>query len=81
MSIPTYSSFSNLAAAPLLVGKQFVIGLSITFLFFFVLLIFVIRKTYKLKAENERLANLNIDIDEDKKEYQDFTEGHLYTKE
>jgi hypothetical protein len=37
------------------------------------------RKTYKLNAENERLANLDyLESDEKEQKYKDFTEGHLY---
>ena len=47
--------------------------------FFLVLLVIGLRKTYKLKAENERLNNINpLQSNEDNKAYKDFTEGHLY---
>lgn len=47
--------------------------------FFGVLLLLGIRKSYKLKKENERLDAINRKIAEEKeKPYQDFTEGHMY---
>ena len=51
--------------------------LIITVFVFLVLLILGVRKSYKLKAENERLSKENTDKDEEKA-YEDFTEGHLY---
>lgn len=46
---------------------------------FFVLLIVGILKSFKLKAENERLSeNSTLQSDEDNKVYRDFTDGHLY---
>lgn len=53
--------------------------LGIVVAFFLILLIVGVRKTYKLKAENERLNNINpLQSDDDNKSYKDFTEGHLY---
>lgn len=54
--------------------------LSITVAVFLILLILGIRKTYKLKAENDRLSKLNpLDSDDEKdKKYKDFQDGHLY---
>lgn len=53
--------------------------LAITVVFFLVLLILGIRKSYKLKKENDRLNELNTSFeDEENKPYTDFTEGHLY---
>lgn len=54
--------------------------LSITVAVFLILLILGIRKTYKLKAENDRLSKINpLDSDDEKdKRYKDFQDGHLY---
>ena len=53
--------------------------LAITVVFFLILLILGIRKSYKLKKENDRLNALNTSFEEDDdKPYTDFTEGHLY---
>lgn len=53
--------------------------LAITVIFFLVLLILGVRKSYKLKKENERLNELSTTLeDEENKPYTDFTEGHLY---
>ncbi len=51
--------------------------LLIVVFFFLVLLILGVRKSYKLKAENERLSEKSSSSD-DEKDYEDFTEGHLY---
>ncbi|WP_230401556.1 hypothetical protein [Hanstruepera ponticola] len=53
--------------------------LAITVVFFLVLLILGIRKSYKLKKENDRLNELSTSFEDDEnKPYTDFTEGHLY---
>ena len=53
--------------------------LAITVLFFLILLILGVRKSYKLKKENDRLNELSTKFeDEENKPYKDFTEGHLY---
>ncbi len=46
---------------------------------FGVLLLLGVRKSYKLKKENDRLNNLNTsESDEENKKYKDFTDGHMY---
>jgi predicted histidine transporter YuiF (NhaC family) len=57
--------------------SKIVTVLIITVFVFLVLLILGVRKSYKLKAENERLSKENTEKDKDKA-YEDFTEGHLY---
>lgn len=53
--------------------------LIITVVFFLILLVLGVRKSYKLKAENERLSKKsNTSSTEDNEKYNDFTEGHLY---
>ena len=53
--------------------------LTITVAFFLILLVLGIRKSYKLKAENDRLSKKSkISSTEDNKVYRDFREGHLY---
>lgn len=47
--------------------------------FFIILLLLGLRKSYKLKKENDRLEAMNRKIAEEKdKPYRDFTEGHIY---
>ena len=56
-----------------------VTALSIVVVIFFILLVLGVRKSYKLKKENERLNNMNTKIeDESEKPYKDFTDGHMY---
>ncbi|NNK87603.1 MAG: hypothetical protein HKO90_04915 [Flavobacteriaceae bacterium] len=52
--------------------------LTVTLVFFLVLLILGIMKSIKLKAENEKLSKPRLSSDEDNKVYRDFREGHLY---
>ena len=53
--------------------------LTITVAFFLILLVLGIRKSYKLKAENDRLSKKSkMSSTEDNKVYRDFREGHLY---
>ena len=53
--------------------------LTITVTFFLILLVLGVRKSYKLKAENEKLSKKSsTSTTEDNKKYKDFTEGHLY---
>ncbi|GAA3581441.1 hypothetical protein [Snuella lapsa] len=64
---------------PLVTQKEIVTILSIVVVFFLILLILGVRKSYKLKKENERLNNIsNLQSDDDNKTYRDFTEGHMY---
>ena len=46
--------------------------------FFIILIILGMRKTYKLNVENRRLNELHKQQVEKEEKYQDFTEGHLY---
>ena len=64
----------------LLVDQSDIVNmLVIVVILFGVLLILGIRKSYKLKKENERLDALNKKIaEEEDKPYQDFTHGHMY---
>lgn len=55
--------------------------LTICVIFFLILLILGVRKSYKLKAENDKLMKATDELlKEDDKEYTDFTEGHMYQK-
>lgn len=54
--------------------------LSISVIFFSIVLIIVLRKSYKLKSENEKLMKATDHLlDDEDKEYTDFTEGHMYS--
>lgn len=70
---------SALIILPLIEQMQIVTILSIVVLFFLMLLILGVRKSYKLKKENDRLNSITtLQSDEDNKIYKDFTEGHMY---
>jgi len=61
--------------------KSIVWILGLCSFFFLILLILGIRKSFKLKAENEKLLKASDDLIKDgDKEYKDFTEGHMYQK-
>jgi hypothetical protein len=75
-----YNSLSLHLNFSLLIEQSSIVTiLIITVTFFLILLILGVRKSYKLKAENERLSQKkSLQSDEDNKAYKDFTEGHLY---
>lgn len=69
----------QLSIIPLIEQISIVTMLIVTVVFFLVLLILGIIKSYKLKAENDRLSrSTTMTTEEDKKVYSDFREGHLY---
>lgn len=64
---------------PLIEQINIVTTLIIVGAIFFVLLIVGVIKSFKLKAENDRLSEQSsLQSDEDNKVYRDFTDGHLY---
>ncbi len=63
---------------PLIEQINLITVLMVTIIFFLVLLILGIMKSYKLKAENEKLSEPSISSEDDNKVYRDFREGHLY---
>ncbi|MBD0833568.1 hypothetical protein ICJ83_15645 [Aestuariibaculum sp. TT11] len=52
--------------------------LIIVVIFFTILLFLGIRKSYKLKKENERLDKISEEMARKEEKYKDFTEGHMY---
>lgn len=52
--------------------------LIVVVVFFSILLILGVRKSYKLKKENERLDKISEEIAKKEETYKDFTEGHMY---
>ena len=73
-----YSLFNPNTIA-LIKQSDIVTVLIIVTIFFGILLLLGIRKSYKLKKENERLDAMNTKIaEEEDKRYQDFTDGHRY---
>jgi hypothetical protein len=67
-------------ALPLVNQSTIVNLLIVVVVFFGILLLLGIRKSYKLKKENDRLDAINKKIAEQDKDkpYRDFTEGHMY---
>lgn len=65
---------------PILISQsQIVTVLSVVVVFFLVLLILGVRKSYILKKENDQLAESgSLQSDDDNKTYEDFRDGHLY---
>ncbi|APY12464.1 hypothetical protein BWZ22_15085 [Seonamhaeicola sp. S2-3] len=70
----------NLTSYSLLIAEYTILTvLVIVVIFFSLLLILGIRKSYKLKKENERLDKISKEIARKKiEEYKDFTGGHMY---
>ena len=52
--------------------------LIIVVIFFSILLILGVRKSYKLKKENERLDKISEEMANAEEKYKDFTDGHMY---
>jgi len=75
-----YAAKFSFIFAPLLIEQSSIVKLlAVTVLFFLILLILGVRKSYMLKKENERLDALSTKFeDEENKPYTDFTESHLY---
>lgn len=67
--------------SPLLLMNQsdIVTVLIIVVVIFSILLLLGVRKSYKLKKENEKLNSMNTKMPDDEDEnYKDFTDGHMY---
>lgn len=64
----------------LLINQKMIVGILITVIIFFsIILILGIRKSYKLKKENERLDKISEEMaKEEEEKYKDFTSGHMY---
>lgn len=73
-----YSYSTNLHPAAAIAQIGIVTVLIVTVTFFLILLILGVRKSYKLKAENERLSEKQMNIPKDDNEEEDYSEGHLY---
>ncbi|WP_417866228.1 hypothetical protein [Xanthomarina gelatinilytica] len=72
-------SLSGTFSLALIEQSSIVTALSISVIFFLVLLILGLRKSYLLKKESEKLSqSFSSDTDEETKVYKDFTESHLY---
>ncbi len=71
---------SYLKIPPLIISQsQIVTVLSIVVVFFLILLILGVRKSYILKKENDKLSEIKTSQnDEEEKVYKDFREGHMY---
>ena len=67
-----------LSGFTLIEQSEIVTVLTVVVIFFAILLILGIRKSYKIKKENERLDKISEEIAKQKEEYKDFTEGHMY---
>ncbi|MBU3822772.1 hypothetical protein KO566_11930 [Flavobacteriaceae bacterium XHP0103] len=57
---------------------QIVTVLIVVVIFFGILLILGVRKSYKLKKENEKLDEISEKLAKEEKKYTDFTDGHMY---
>ena len=72
-------SLSGTFSLALIEQSSIVTALSISVIFFLVLLILGLRKSYLLRKESEKLRqSSSSDTDEEAKVYKDVTESHLY---
>lgn len=72
-------SLSGTFSLALIEQSSIVTALAISVIFFLVLLILGLRKSYLLRKESEKLSqSFSSDTDEETKVYKDFTESHLY---
>ncbi|WP_372756677.1 hypothetical protein [Mariniflexile sp.] len=63
----------------LLVSQKDIVTILIIVVTFFTILLFLgIRKSYKLKKENEQLDKISEELAKQEEKYKDFTEGHMY---
>ncbi|MEP3836511.1 MAG: hypothetical protein ABJM36_02635 [Algibacter sp.] len=70
---------SNFTTFSLISESSILIVLVVITVFFGVILLLGVRKSYKLKKENERLEAMDTKIPEtDEDSYKDFTDGHMY---
>ncbi|GAA4882646.1 hypothetical protein GCM10023311_00920 [Flaviramulus aquimarinus] len=69
---------SMILTIPLINQSQIVTVLTIVVIFFGIILILGVRKSYKLKKENEKLEQMNTSISDEDEDYKDFTDGHMY---
>ncbi|NMH88144.1 hypothetical protein [Flavivirga algicola] len=58
--------------------SDIVTTLIIVVVIFSILLILGVRKSYKLKKENEALNNMDTEMPDEEAAYKDFTDGHMY---
>lgn len=69
---------SYLTSIFLISQSDIVTILIVVLIFFSILLLLGVRKSYKLKKENERLDKMSKDLADKEESYRDFTEGHMY---
>ncbi|MFD0836356.1 hypothetical protein ACFQ0I_11300 [Mariniflexile aquimaris] len=70
----TYAPFT----ISLISQSDIVTVLIIVVIFFSVLLVLGVRKSYLLKKENEQLDKISEELAKQEEKYKDFTEGHMY---
>lgn len=79
MKMLSISQPDKLLSISLIEQSSIVTILSVTLIFFVILLVLGIMKSAKLKAENEQLSKTQvISTEESNTTYKDFREGHLY---
>lgn len=75
--LPSLLTFFSLNMS-LISQSDIVTILIVVVVFFSVLLILGVRKSYKLKKENEQLDKISEELAKREEKYKDFTEGHMY---
>lgn len=70
-------SLFNFNTISLITQSQILIALIVVVIFFGIILLLGLRKSYLLKKENARLEKMNTTVKDDE-DYKDFTDGHMY---
>lgn len=66
-------------SSTLLISQSHIVTvLSIVVIFFSVLLVLGVRKSYLLKKENDKLSEIDTRQQEEQTPYKDFRESHMY---
>ena len=70
--------FLSILQIPLINQSDIVTVLIVVVVIFGILLLLGVRKSYKLKKENDRLNSINTASSIEEEKYKDFTDGHMY---
>jgi hypothetical protein len=75
--LPSLLTYTPLTIS-LISQSDIVTILIIVVIFFSILLVLGVRKSYLLKKENDQLDKISEELAKQEEKYKDFTEGHMY---
>ena len=75
--LPSLLTYTPLTIS-LISQSDIVTILIIVVIFFSILLVLGVRKSYMLKKENDQLDKMSEELAKQEEKYKDFTEGHMY---